>query len=101
MRSSLLVLPDLFGRLARVIAAVEEGRAAAPAPGEPVGPANPGDPQHDMESLSLSRHGQSLEPRHDDLDSLALMRLERDAPGRSDSLVDSSLSRPAPARPVI
>jgi hypothetical protein len=59
----------------------------------------PADHHDDLESLSLSRCGPSLEPASHDLAALSLSRVEETPTGRSDGLSDASLSRNIPRRP--
>jgi hypothetical protein len=58
------------------------------------------DHHDDLESLSLSRCGASLEPSSHDLDALSLCRIEEHPTGAGDDLDDASLSR-IPQRPLL
>ena len=57
------------------------------------------DHHDDLESLSLSRHGESLEPGSHNLDAMSLGRVEEAPAGRDKGLRDASLSRDIPRRP--
>ena len=52
----------------------------------------------DLESLSLSRYGESLELGSHDLDAMSLSRVEEAPAGRDSGLSDASLSRDIPHR---
>jgi hypothetical protein len=58
------------------------------------------DHHDDLESLSLSREGASLEPSTHDLDALSLCRVEKHPTGPGVDLDDASLSR-TPQRPFL
>jgi hypothetical protein len=58
------------------------------------------DHHDDLESLSLSREGASLERSTHDLDALSLCRIEEHPTGAGDDLDDASLSR-TPQRPLL
>ena len=57
------------------------------------------DHHDDLESLSLSRYGESLEPGSHDLDAMSLDRVDEAPAGRDSGLSDASLSRDIPRRP--
>jgi len=57
------------------------------------------DHHDDLESLSLSRYGESLEPGSHDLDAMSLGRVDEAPAGRGSGLSDASLSRDTPRRP--
>ena len=54
------------------------------------------DHHDDLESLSLSRNGESLEPGSHDLDAMSLGRVDEAPAGRDSGLSDASLSRDIP-----
>jgi len=87
-------LPNPLSRLTGLLDAVERNRSAVAAeqkvngktqeqadalPGAP-----PPDRNEDLDSLSLSRCGDSLEPGSHDLEAMSLSRVERDGRGRDD-----------------
>jgi hypothetical protein len=95
--------PNPLARLTGLIDVLERSRAAGapvgPDPNQPLEhPEEPGDRPRadhhdDLESLSLSREGASLEPSTHNLDALSLCRIEEHPKGAGEGLDDVSLSR--------
>jgi hypothetical protein len=102
--------PNPLARLTGLLDMLERSRAAgAPVDADPDEPLKQpeqrgDDPQadhhDDLESLSLSREGESLEPSTHNLDALSLCRIEEHPKGAGDGLEDASLSR-APQRRLL
>jgi hypothetical protein len=102
--------PNPLARLTGLLEVLERSRAGvAPAnenPNKTVKPIEePGDSPRadhhdDLESLSLSREGATLEPHTHDLDALSLCRIEEHPRGAGHDLDDASLSR-TPRRPLL
>jgi hypothetical protein len=101
-----LSLPEMMGRLTRVLLAFEESRRRGPAvdAGQVPNKNNNNESKlsqsgsHDLQSLSLGGMSERPASRHDDLDTMGLSRVEELPSGRPDGLGDSSLSRPVPPR---
>jgi hypothetical protein len=102
--------PNPLARLTGLLDVLERSRAAgAPVDADPnkavKGGSDPGsgpraDHHDDLESMSLSREGATLEPHTHDLDALSLCRIEAHRTGAGDDLDDASLSR-TPQRPLL
>jgi hypothetical protein len=106
-------LPNPLARLTGLLAALEQARAGAAAREKDLRkdlnkakdqadePNNEllADHHDDLESLSLSRYGASLEPGSHDLDAMSLGRVDEAPTGRDSGLSDASLSRDIPRRP--
>jgi hypothetical protein len=102
--------PNPLARLTGLLDVLERSRAGVTPvdadPNKTLKQANdPGDSPRadhhdDLESLSLSRCGASLEPSGHDLDALSLCRIEEHPTGAGDDLDDASLSR-TPQRPLL
>ena len=106
-------LPNPLARLTGLLAAFENARSGAAAREENLGKnlnkalvhADENneeilvDHHDDLESLSLSRYGESLEPGSHDLDAMSLGRVDEAPAGRDSGLSDASLSRDIPRRP--
>jgi len=97
-------VPNPLARLTGLLDAVEQARAEAAArvkvpeqvdqpPAEVTA-----DRVGDLESLSLSRCGTSLEPKSHDLEAMSLGRVEAPPAGRDGGLRDASLGRKNPRR---
>ncbi len=105
-------LPNPLARLTGLLVALEQARSGAAAREKDLGknlnkalvPADENneevlaDHHDDLESLSLSRYGESLEPGSHDLDAMSLGRIEEAPTGRDAGLSDASLSRDIPRR---
>jgi hypothetical protein len=102
--------PNPLARLTGLLDVLERSRAGGapvdPVPNQPLqhpeesGERPRADHHDDLESLSLSRQGASLEPSTHNLDALSLCRIEEHPTGAGDVLDDASLSR-APQRPLL
>ena len=106
-------LPNPLARLTGLLAAFENARSGAAAREKDLGKnlnkalvhADENneevlaDHHDDLESLSLSRNGESLEPGSHDLDAMSLGRVDEAPAGRDSGLSDASLSRDIPRRP--
>jgi hypothetical protein len=98
--------PNPLARLAGLLDLVERSRSAARTLDEVqnktlVGQDDPkGEPladhHDDLESLSLSRCGSSLDPASHDLDAMSLSRVEPTDPRHVEDLSNASLSRTIP-----
>jgi hypothetical protein len=108
-----LSFPHPLARLTGLLVALEQARSGAAARekdlgknlNKTLGQADEinsellADHHDDLESLSLSRYGESLEPGSHDLDAMSLGRVEEAPTGRDAGLSDASLSRDIPRRP--
>jgi hypothetical protein len=101
-------VPNPLARLTGLLVALEQARAEAAVQGKDQGKVldqvnKPTaevttDREGDLESLSLSRCGESLEPRSHDLEAMSLSRVEEAPAGRDGGLRDASLERKNPRR---
>jgi hypothetical protein len=104
-------VPNRLARLTGLLEAVERARAEAAVQAKDMGkvldradtPRAEDQPDRvdDLESLSLGRCGESLEPRSHDLEAMSLGRIEEATAGRDGGLRDSCLGRNQPRRKKI
>ena len=93
-------LLDVLERSRAASAPVDENSNKTPKEDDDHGDGPQVDHHDDLESLSLSREGASLEPSTHNLDALSLCRIEEHPTGAGDDLDDASLSR-TPQRPLL